>query len=1386
MNSRYHYQSKWKVLSSVILVALLILQIHTKASEIIRDDFDDGELGDEWALYDPLHWEGGIGPMEVTFEDGALRLWGPNPDPGANTVGIYRTDVEFADFYIAVDVLSWWDRSQQNLGLFARVGGIVPGEQPADSGFWTKIDDSTGIDRAGPRGLGIVELGGGEPLVEFRPENRPYRLVFEGIGSNLTSRLYHLEDLTKPVQVITHEAGERLIGGKIGFAALSGFFPGGLIDNFLAAESNPYADLLPEGAAAHGIEGAAQVIDKSPATGAEPIDAIEGIQFTISTLTDKKVDLTSIKLTLNDEDVSADLIMTLDGNNLTVHYDRLKPNQSYEGMLTMANVDGVGSTHEFALDTTDTPLPSIVIREDFDDGSLNTDTRWVVSEPMVTTFPDRGIRLQPQQQSLGTIVLKDLDLSAFYAAVDIVDWDVKVIQSFGFVVRWDPENRNGYAGFYDPINPVSDRLFAIDEVTWPFTPTLDSAHPRLDPERSYRMVLTGQGSVLTGALYDLADLTSPVATLETDRADRHASGTVGLFAIYFGQGQPGPQIPDVTFDNFILAESNPYADLLPEGATAHGVEGVAQVIARTPSTGAEPIDAIDGLRFTLSTLTNKAVDLSSIKLTLNDENVSNALSITPNGNNLTVRYDGLEPSRIYSGSLTMANVDGTGTVHEFGFETTDTPLPPTDLDSDLSAVYSNTFFLTPTEPDNPDSTVFNKVIEGKGLNTAIGDTSMRFEGLIDLSTGAVDGSTTFTVIDGESNEHTAVAKTTGNVISSGDASLVRLDYDLAFESGTGMFSRLTGGQGKVEGAAVFTEALRGTAAWCVQGFEPDETPDSDPTIRDFSAVYSNTFFLTPTEPDNPDSTVFDKVIEGKGLNTALGDTSMRFEGRVDLSTGAIDGTTTFKIVDSESNEHEALARTTGNVIPSESGDASLVRLDYDLAFESGTGMFAQLIGHQGKVNGTAVFTEGLRGTAAWCVDGPMIPFVEAATEIRDSFGGDTLGDDWTVWDPFFRDELTDQPMQISLSDRGVRLRPQLNNGNAGRTLGGLVTKTEWADFYVAFDLIDWDSRTTDEIGIAARVRDEDVFGGLDGYVCLYAISPKLFVIGEINDLGSSGNRLFASQEISLDPNRDYRLVFAGKGSLLSGNLYDLADLTTPIASLSTDRADRYDTGKLNLYTVLNNPTITEPADATFDNFLAAESNPFADLLAEGATAHGVEGAAQVVAKSLATDGEPIDAVEGVEFTVSTLIDEEVDPSSIKLTLNDEDVSAELAMTPDGNNLTVHYDGLQPNQSYEGTLTMANVDGFGSTHEFRFETKSAPAIAIDRYAITQIARNGSDMHITFDSVVGQTYALEASETLSQDWQIVETTTAESDTTIFTLIDSLAFEELRGFFRVRNAE
>ena len=76
----------------------------------------------------------------------------------------------------------------------------------------------------------------------------------------------------------------------------------------------------------------------------------------------------------------------------------------------------------------------------------------------------------------------------------------------------------------------------------------------------------------------------------------------------------------------------------------------------------------------------------------------------------------------------------------------------------------------------------------------------------------------------------------------------------------------------------------------------------------------------------------------------------------------------------------------------------------------------------------------------------------------------------------------------------------------------------------------------------------------------------------------------------LNPANDYRFVFTGTGSNFLGQVFDLSNLTTPLASVAGADAT-FASGVGGFVVFDNTPTASGITDATFDNFVAIVPEP---------------------------------------------------------------------------------------------------------------------------------------------------------------------------------------------------
>jgi hypothetical protein len=400
------------------LAALLALTTSARAQ---TDNFDSGAENPAagWGhITDPNYPATYTFPTDV-FGGHAYRLQGAVPATAANGSGTFQglytaravalgTNQTYTDFYVASDLVNWNassndDTNYQLMGLVARCASTSGGNPNLTVGtnwdavamfYWVNID--TQRNPPGPStgafGLGYIINGnidwnfpttdGGilpSGVVEWTLEpGHSYRMTFQGVGKDLTGKVYDLNDLTTPLGTTS---GDTTIGtqtlfpltpaptsGWSGICALSstiGAHNGdgrtntlnsgvadATFDNFYAAVTPPTSVSAP--ATPYGLVGAPQVINRTPASWANFYSAAAGISFTATTLTTTNALITSaIRLILNGVDVSSSLSITptSPATNATVTFSSLATNTVYDAAIILQDSYSRRTTNVWTFDT---------------------------------------------------------------------------------------------------------------------------------------------------------------------------------------------------------------------------------------------------------------------------------------------------------------------------------------------------------------------------------------------------------------------------------------------------------------------------------------------------------------------------------------------------------------------------------------------------------------------------------------------------------------------------------------------------------------------------------------------------------------------------------------------------------------------------------------------------------------------------------------------------------------------------------------------------------------------------------------------------------------------------------------------------------------------------
>ena len=169
--------------------------------------------------------------------------------------------------------------------------------------------------------------------------------------------------------------------------------------------------------------------------------------------------------------------------------------------------------------------------------------------------------------------------------------------------------------------------------------------------------------------------------------------------------------------------------------------------------------------------------------------------------------------------------------------------------------------------------------------------------------------------------------------------------------------------------------------------------------------------------------------------------------------------------------------------------------------------------------------------------------------------------------------------------------------------GSFIQDVWYENFYMAVD-INFDPSIDQNMGVLARAKEPGL-ATLDGYGAVY--NPRdadpggrLYIL-RIDDEAAI---VMAEADIEEAVSENLRIVFRGKGRELKTELYTQEDLLNPIAATEVFEAGEFfETGLLGVFSASDDVTV--PIDVTFDNYIAAEEEPYRFELI-GATIEGNE------------------------------------------------------------------------------------------------------------------------------------------------------------------------------------
>ncbi|HEV2392184.1 MAG TPA: hypothetical protein VG146_07445 [Verrucomicrobiae bacterium] len=325
------------------------------------------------------------------------------------------------------------------------------------------------------------------------------------------------------------------------------------------------------------------------------------------------------------------------------------------------------------------PLGAKGQSDNFDSGALSA--RWTkyYADPSLVTFSfptvgsGKGLRIQTYPFAAAGVpavaaVAPTNVYSDFYVAVDLVNWVVED-QAVVLFARFTPGGSfglDGGAGMilnYDAAQAGENAgnrhggEFQINIVNPGFSATtIAKCEMTLVPGNSYRFIFQGVGTLYTAQVYDMEDLTAPLATLQNYDAT-YSSGISGILS-YSRNGTTGTS--DVTVDNYYAAASDPNTATLP--AIPHSIPGTPVVKTRFMPAGRWQNfhNPNSGISFTASTFTTGLIKANATKLYLNGVDSSAALAPLP-ANGSTVSFSAgpgtLVSNAVYSAQIVVQSTD---------------------------------------------------------------------------------------------------------------------------------------------------------------------------------------------------------------------------------------------------------------------------------------------------------------------------------------------------------------------------------------------------------------------------------------------------------------------------------------------------------------------------------------------------------------------------------------------------------------------------------------------------------------------------------------------------------------------------------------------------------
>ena len=213
--------------------------------------------------------------------------------------------------------------------------------------------------------------------------------------------------------------------------------------------------------------------------------------------------------------------------------------------------------------------------------------------------------------------------------------------------------------------------------------------------------------------------------------------------------------------------------------------------------------------------------------------------------------------------------------------------------------------------------------------------------------------------------------------------------------------------------------------------------------------------------------------------------------------------------------------------------------------------------------------------------------LSSALAQEDNFN-DGDDDDWLRFDPI--GAITMQPVaSYELSDGAYRISTGVSPSPAmlGPARGGSFRQDELytgSTFFMSVDIPAYDAALEQAFGLFALIQPSPTPGTTDAYACTFQPITNDIQISRIVDEAIDAQL----SNIDLLPGAAgpaLRLTFSGNSGLMEARVYNLDDLSTPLAT-ATAYDITYTSGSSGIIVTNNEANGSGRADATFDNFVS--------------------------------------------------------------------------------------------------------------------------------------------------------------------------------------------------------